>query len=129
MRKRERIAGRWRETDETSTWSWATTLTKSQLSTRGLWRCGHARWDIENDCFNTLATHWGLNHGFKHAAQAIVNFLLTSFVVYALLQSFDLRDLQPELRATLTLIALAREWDRGAIGCRAAWSGWLARAP
>lgn len=129
VRKRERIAGQWRETDETSTGSWATTLTKSQLSTRGLWRCGHARWDIENDCFNTLATHWGLNHCFKHAAQAIVNFLLTSFVVYALLQSFYLRDLQPELRATLTLIALARELDRGAIGCRAAWSGWLARAP
>ena len=88
MRKRERIAGQWQETDETTIWSWATTLTKSQLSTRGLWRCGHARWDIENDCFNTLATHWGLNHCFKHAAAAIINFLLTSFVVYALVQSF-----------------------------------------
>ena len=76
-------------------WSWATTLRKSRLSTRGLWRCGHARWDIENDCFNTLATHWGLNHCFKHTAQAIVNFLLTSFIVYALMQSFWLRNLKP----------------------------------
>jgi hypothetical protein len=82
VRRRERVAGQWRETEETTTWSWATTLTKTQLSSRGLWRCGHARWDIENDCFNTLATHWGLNHCFKHAATAIVNFLLTSFVVY-----------------------------------------------
>jgi hypothetical protein len=129
VRKRERIAGQWQETDETTTWSWATTLTKAQLSTRGLWRCGHGRWDIENDCFNTLATHWGLNHCFKHTAQAIVNFLLTSFVVYALLQSFWLRNLKPALRAGLTLIGLARELDRGLVGCQAPWSGWLARAP
>ena len=66
--RRERIAGQWQENEQTTTWSWATTLSKTQLSTRGLWRCGHARWDIENDCFNTLATHWGLNHCFKHAA-------------------------------------------------------------
>ncbi len=72
-------------------WSWATTLSKNQMSMRGLWRCGHGRWDIENDCFNTLATHWGLDHCFKHAATAIVNFLLTSFIVYAMLQSFWLR--------------------------------------
>jgi Transposase DDE domain len=131
VHKRERIAGQWQETDETTTWSWATTLTKAQLSTRGLWRCGHARWDIENDCFNTLATHWGLNHCFKHTATAIVNFLLTSFIVYALLQSFYLRNLKPSFRAhlQLTLIGLARELDRGLVGCRAPWGGELARAP
>ena len=38
VRRRERIAGQWQETEETTTWSWATTLTKAQLSTRGLWR-------------------------------------------------------------------------------------------
>jgi Transposase DDE domain len=131
VHQRERIAGQWQETDQTTTWSWATTLTKAQLSTRGLWRCGHARWDIENDCFNTLATHWGLNHCFKHTAAAIVNFLLTSFIVYALLQSFYLRNLKPSFRAhlQLTLIGLARELDRGLVGCRAPWGGELARAP
>jgi hypothetical protein len=129
VRKRERIAGQWQETEETTIWSWTTTLTKAQLSPRGLWRCGHARWDIENDCFNTLATHWGLNHCFKHAATAIVNFLLTSFIAYALMQSFWLRNLKPALRRGLTLIALARELDRGLVGCTAPWSGRLARAP
>ena len=68
VRRRERIAGEWVETEETTTWSWATTLTKGQLSTRGLWRSGHDRWDIENNGFNVLATHWGLDHCFKHAA-------------------------------------------------------------
>jgi hypothetical protein len=129
VHKRQRIAGRWQETDETTTWSWATTLTKAQLSTRDLWRCGHARWDIENDCFNTLAAHWGLDHCFKHAAEAIVNFLLTSFIVYATLQSFWLRNLKPAPGASLTLIGLARELDRGLVGCRAPWSSRLARAP
>ena len=126
---RERIAGQWQETEEVTTWCWATTLSKTQLSTRGLWRCGHGRWDIENDCFNTLATHWGWNHCFKHAATAIVNFLLTSFIVSALLQSFWLRNLKPALRTGLTLIGLARELDRGLVGCPAPWSGQLARAP
>jgi Transposase DDE domain len=129
VRKQERIARQWHETEQTTTWSWATTLPKTQLSTRGLWRCGHARWDIENDCFNTLATHWGLDHCFKHAAIAIVNFLLTSFIVYALLQSFWQRNLKPALRAGLTLIGLARELDRGVVGCRAPWFGQLARSP
>jgi Transposase DDE domain len=129
VRRRERIAGAWQETDETTTWSWATTLTKAEMSTRGLWRCGHARWDIENDCFNTLATHWGLDHCFKHTPEAIVNFLLTSFLVYALLQSFWLRNLKPAAWAGLTLIGLARELDRGLVGCRAPWAGQLARAP
>ena len=127
--RRERIGGEWVETEETTTWSWATTLTKGQLSTRGLWRSGHDRWDIENNGFNVLSTHWGLDHCFKHTPEAIVNFSLTSFIVYALLQSFWRRDLKPAVRAGLTLIGLARELDRGVVGCRAAWAGLLARAP
>lgn len=129
VQKRERIAGQWQEKEETTTWSWTTTLTKAQLSSRGLWRCGHARWDIENDSFNTLSTHWGMDHCFKHTPSAIVNFLLTLFIVYALLQSFWLRNLKPAVRVGLTLIGLARELDRAVVGCRAPWSSWLARAP
>jgi Transposase DDE domain len=129
VQRRERIAGRWVENEETAIWSWATTLPKAQLSSRGLWRGGHARWDIENDGFNTLATHWGLDHCFKHATTAIVNFLLTSFIVYALLQSFWQRNLKPARRAKLTLIALARELDRTLCGCHTPWSWRLARAP
>jgi hypothetical protein len=127
--RRQRIAGQWQETEQTTPWSWVTTLPKTQLSTRGLRQCGHARWDIENDCFNTLATHWGLDHCFKHAADAIVNFLLTSFIVYALQQSFWQRNLKPAPRAALTLIGLARELDRSVVGCRAPWFEQFARAP
>jgi hypothetical protein len=65
----------------------------------------------------------------QHKAQAIVNFLLTSFIVYASLQSFWLRNLEPSRRAGLTLIGLARELDRGVVGCTAPLSSRLARAP
>jgi hypothetical protein len=129
VRRRQRIAGEWEETEETTIWSWATTLTKGRFSTRGLWRSGHDRWDIENPGFNALSMHWGLDHCFKHTAPAIVNFLLTSFIVYALLQSFWQRNLKPAVRAGLTLIGLARELDRGVVGCQAAWAGPLARGP
>jgi hypothetical protein len=127
--RRERIGGEWVETEETATWLWATTLTKGQFSTRGLWQSGHDRWDIENNGFNVLSTHWGLDHCFKHTAAAIVNFLLTAFTVYAILQSFWQRDLKPAFRTGLTLIGLARELDRSVVGCQAPWAGLLARAP
>lgn len=129
VRRRERIGGEWVETEETTTWSWATTLREGQFSTRGLWLSGHERWDIENNGFNVLSTHWGLDHCFKHTAEAIVNFLLTAFIVYAILQSFWQRDLKPTFRAGLTLIGLARELDRSVVGCEAPWAGLLARAP
>lgn len=126
---RERVGGQWRTTEKTGHWFWATTLSKRQLSTQSFWRAGHGRWDIENDCFNTLGEHWGLDHCYKHDPTAIVNFTLTLFIVYALLQCFWLRNLKPEFRAHLTLIALARELDRALAGCIAPWRRQLARAP
>jgi hypothetical protein len=130
-RRRERVAGQWREQEETSTWYWATTLSGRQLSTRRVWQAGHRRWDVENDGFNTLATHWGLDHCFKHAAAAIVNFVLTLFLVYVLLQCFWQRNLKASWRAVLgTLLGLADELRRSlGPGVRAPWYPQLARAP
>lgn len=129
LRRRERIAGQWHETEETTRWSWTTTLSKTQLSARGLWHFGHRRWGVENNGFNVLSAHWGLDHCFKHAPEAIVNFLLTSFLVYGLLQSFYQRNLKPTERKPRTLIGLAAELHRGVTEGPAPWSGLLARAP
>jgi hypothetical protein len=125
--KRQRIAGRWHLKTEEHTWWWQTTIPVVLLPAQQLWVAGHHRWDIENDLFNTLATHWSLNHCYKHDPLAIVNFVLTLFIAFVLLQSFYLRNLKPELRKVLTLIALARECylDLGAT----AWTApWLLRA-
>jgi hypothetical protein len=131
VRRRERVAGQWQHKEETSTWYWATTLSKRQLSTRRVWQAGHGRWDVENDCFNTLSTHWGLDHCFKHDAKAIVNFVLTLFLAYVLLQCFWQRNVKAPLRKRIgTLLGLAEELRRslGAL-VRAPWHAQLARAP
>jgi Transposase DDE domain len=108
-RRRERIAGQWKESEKTSSWYWATTATKGQLPSREFWQAGHWRWDIENGCFNTTSTHWGLDHVFKHDPTAIVNFILTLFLAFVLLQCFWRRNLKPPFRDRFTLIALAAE--------------------
>lgn len=90
-------------------WWWATTLSLSRVSTRMLWCMAHRRWDIENDLFNTLATHWSLDHCFKHEPTAILNFILTLFIAFVLLQSFYQGNLKPERRSHLCLIGLATE--------------------
>ena len=88
------------------------------------WPLGHRERLLQH-----LGGHWGLDHCFKHEPTAIVNLLLTSFIAYALLQAFYLRNLKPAARTGLTLIGLARELDRGLVGCRAPWAESLARAP
>jgi hypothetical protein len=107
--KRRRIAKQWIETVEDHHWLWATTIPLSQLPTRQLWEVGHRRWDIENDLFNTLSTHWAMDHCFRHEPTAIVNFVLTLFIAFVLLQSFYLRNLKPQRRIHLTLIGLSNE--------------------
>ena len=109
VQRRERIAGEWKRSAETSSWYWATSFSRKQLPAREFWRAGHARWDIENDCFNTTSTHWGLDHVFKHEPTAIVNFVLTLFPAFVLLQCFWQRNLKPPLRDCFTLIGLAAE--------------------
>jgi len=85
---------------------WATTMPKSLLPTKTLWQIGHARWDIEDDLFNVLAGHWGMDHCFRHHSKATLNFLLTLFISFILVESFYRRNLKPALRAILTVIAL-----------------------
>jgi hypothetical protein len=88
---------------------WATTFPLSLLPSRQLWKAGHRRWDVENDLFNTLSTHWGLDHCFKHESTAILNFILTLFIAFVLLQSFYLRNLKLQRRIHLTLIGIGDE--------------------
>ena len=131
VHKRERVARQWQEKEETSLWMWATTLSKRQLPRRGVWQAGHQRWDEENDCFNTLSMHWGLDHCFKHSPAAIVNFILTLFVAYVLLECFWQRNVKEALRHKIgTLLGLAEELLRS-LGAevRAPWYKQLARAP
>ena len=130
-RRRERIARQWKQTEQTSSWYWATTFSRKQLSAREFWRAGHRRWDIENDCFNSTSTHWGLDHVFRHEPTAIVNFVLTLFLAFVLLQCFWRRNLKPPLRDCLTLIGLGAELYAALASTKRRGGRWipLARGP
>ena len=116
--RRERIARQWQETDKTSSWYWATTFSQRQLPARAFWQAGHWRWDIENGCFNTTSTHWGLDHVFKHEPTAIINFVLTLFLAFILLQCFWQRNLKSPFRDRFTLIGLADELYASLVAAR-----------
>jgi hypothetical protein len=129
--RRERIARKWADREVESSWYWATTFPKRLLPTREFWQAGHWRWHIENGCFNTTSTHWGLDHAYKHDPKAIVNFVLTLFLAFVLLQCFWRRNLKPPFRDLFTLIGLADELYKalGEPQCGRACSAPLARAP
>jgi hypothetical protein len=103
----------WIGNNEMHHWEWVRTLPAARLSTRLLWQIGHSRWEIENDLFHTLATYWSLDHDFRHEPTAILNFILTLFIAFVLLQSFSVGNLKPQRRAHLTLISIAVELALG----------------
>jgi len=110
---RHRQNHQWIKKTEIHHWWRVTTLPMSQLSTHLVWCIAHRRWDIENDLFNTLVTHWSLDHCFKHQPTTILNFILTLFIAFMLLQSFYYANLKPQRRLHLTMIGLATELHLG----------------
>jgi hypothetical protein len=124
--RRHRRGQGWVQKKETHHWEWVTTLPVKRLSTRLLWQIGHRRWEIENDLFHTLATYWSLDHCFKHEPTAILNFILTLFIAFVLLQSFYLGNLKPQRRAHLTLIGVAVELSFG-LAAMDDFAPWLTR--
>ena len=125
--RRIRMAGTWQTTTEQQSWWWATTIPCELLPTRPLWGAAHARWDIENDLFNMLVNHWHLDHCYKHDPIAILNFVLTLLIAYTLMQTFYHRNLKPQRRPRLTLIALTSQLylSLGGPAIEAPWIGQL----
>ena len=113
--KRHRKNHQWIQQTELHHWCWATTLSISQISTWLLWHIAHRRWEIENDLLHTLVTYFALDHCFKHHPTAILNFVLTLFIAFVLLQSFYYGNLKPQRRIHLTLIGLANELHLGLV--------------
>lgn len=108
--KRKRKGDKWITEPEEHNWWWATTIPKTLLSSHLLWRAGHSRWDIENDLFNDLVNRWFMNHCFKHKPRAIINFLLTLFVAFVLIQSFYKLNMNWQMRSRFTLISIATQF-------------------
>ena len=104
--KTRQIAGkRIQVTEEHHRW-WATTLPQAVLGSESLRWIARRRWEIENNLFGVLSTHWSMDHCFKHHPTAILNFILTLFAAFILVQSFYQRNLKTPFRNKLTLITL-----------------------
>ena len=102
------------------------------MPSRQIWQAGHKRWGIENELFNTLATHWALDRCFRHDPAAIESFLLTLFIAFVLVQAFYRRNLKAPLRACFTLIGIVSEICLGLAAptaCRAPWLNEPSRPP
>lgn len=107
--KRKRVCNQWIPVKQTVLWMWATTISKTRLPSQFLHSAAHARWDIENDLFNLLANYWSLDHCFKHHPDAILNFTLTLFIAFVLIQSFYKKNLKPQLRNIMTLTSMGEQ--------------------
>jgi len=118
--QRERVAGRWTQSQRVSTWFWATSIPQHLIPSDQLCQVGHERWKIENSIFNTLSQHWGLDHCFHHQPTAILNFLLILFIAHILLTCFHRLNMKEAARRIYsTLIAVARAIHDGVRDVRA----------
>jgi hypothetical protein len=68
---------------------------------------GHLRWEEENRGFHELATHWSMNHCFKHDFRAMQNILAMLFLVFGLTRLFFERNVKDAGLLELTHIAQA----------------------
>lgn len=87
-----------KEEKKVSDWVWAATAAQPMISTNAVVTFGHARWTIENECFNELANFWKVNHVYKHGPTAITAFWLIIMLAYNLFHVFICYNLKPQLR-------------------------------
>jgi len=122
--KRQYRNGSRQAREEARQWYWATTISPSRLPVEALWEAAHARWEIENDLFHNMSTHWSLDHCYAHEPAAILNFILTLFLAFLLVQTFHHRNLKPSLRARFTVIGLTDELriGLGTLGPACVWA-------
>jgi len=92
----------------TSEWVWATTMPAKLLSAAALIHVGHRRWDIENKCFNELATYWHIDHVYRHDPNAIAFFWMLTMIAYSLFHAFYWFNLKAPRREATSKLAIAQ---------------------
>jgi hypothetical protein len=96
---RERIAGKWVNSEKTHDWIWVGTPSKQLLSTDAIVHFGHSRWQIENEGFNELVNEWHADHYFHHHHISITAIWLILFMAHAIFHAFVSRNLKPQKRS------------------------------
>jgi len=86
----------------TSEWVWPTSPTKRQASTQAIVTIGHCRWRIENNGFNELVNNWHTDHRYKHHPNALLVFLLLTYLACNIFHAMLQHNIKPQLRAKHT---------------------------
>jgi hypothetical protein len=107
--RNEIIAGERVLTPMEASWFWVTTIPAQVAPPRQIAQAGHKRWCIENRIFNALGMHWALDHCYRHAPNAILNFILILFIAFTILQCFYCLNIKPCRRKGMTFIELPRQ--------------------
>ncbi len=106
-RSRKRVGKRWEPKVVESDWYWATTLPTSLAPSETIADFGHSRWEIENEGFNELVTHWHADHYFHHHSNAVLVLWLILLMAHAVFHCFYRRNLKAEARRHHTVIYFA----------------------
>ncbi len=95
--------------EQTVEWSWVTTLPSSSAPAMAVVKIGHARWSIENDSFNEMATRWHADHVYTHDGQAMLVLWLLLSLAVNVFTAFYQRNLKPVIRDHYDTLAIARQ--------------------
>ena len=105
--RRRRIANKWHKQTTSSDWLWATNLPAQLASAEMIATFGHLRWQIENEGFNELVTHWHADHYYHHHPNSIVALWLMLFMAHAVFHCFYRRNLKDRARQGKSVIYFA----------------------
>jgi len=103
-----RQPGKWEISQEKADWLWVTNL-PSVISLKNVVSICHARWQIENKCFNEIVNTWNADHVYRHSQNAISAFILFLFIVLNIFNIFFARNIKDKtIRSKSLLIDLIK---------------------
>ena len=89
-------------------WMWATTIDARRAETKDVVDVGRSRWDIENRGFHEGATHYQMDHVYRHDLDAMVVIMLLAMLAMNLFEVFYRRNLKPQLRDRYSRLDVSR---------------------
>ena len=84
---------KWEYLEEKADWLWVTNL-PSTVGLKNAVSICHARWQIENECFNEIVNTWNADHVYRHSQNAISAFILFLFIVLNIFNIFFARNIK-----------------------------------
>ena len=96
----------WEEKTEVVNWMWVTNLFEDLLGDlKNTVKVCHARWQIENKCFNETVNTWNADHIYRHSDNAIQAFILFLFIVLNIFNIFFARNIKNVRIKTKTFLS------------------------